>query len=119
MEEYQEKWDEILPEFEKLRKPDADAIADLAINNFNEMSDKTGDPKFLLQKKIEANFSDKHPDKWIPAYSMVTFSPHIRYSEALANGKRQQGIMDDVMNTENIENIWDSEQIEKMILERI
>ena len=39
--------------------------------------------------------------------------------EALANGKRQQGIMDDVMNTENIENIWDSEQIEKMILERI
>jgi len=119
IEKHNENWQEILAEFQKLRKPDADAIADLAINNFNEMSDKTADPKFLLQKKIESKFSDKFPDKWIPAYSMVTFSPHIRYSEALANGKRQQVIMDEVMNTNNIENIWDSEEVEKMILERI
>jgi kynurenine 3-monooxygenase len=119
IEKHTENWAEILPEFQKLRKPDADAIADLAINNFYEMSDKTADPKFLLQKKIEAKFSDKYPDKWIPAYSMVTFSPHIRYSEALANGKRQQVIMDEIMNTKNIENIWDSEEVEKMILERV
>jgi kynurenine 3-monooxygenase len=50
---------------------------------------------------------------------MVTFSPHIRYSEALANGKRQQLIMDAIMQTPNIENLWDSEEVEKMILERV
>ena len=49
------------------------------------MRDKVGDPKFLLQKKIEAAFSKKHPDKWTPAYAQVTFSPHIRYSDALKN----------------------------------
>ena len=119
IEKYNENWEEILPEFQKLRKPDADAIADMAINNFNEMSNKTGDPKFILQKKIEARFSDKYPDKWIPAYSMVTFSPHIRYSTALENGKRQQIIMDEIMSLKNIENSWDSEEVEKMILERI
>ena len=43
------------------------------------MRDKIADPKFLLQKKIEARLYEKYPDKWIPAYSQVTFSPQIRY----------------------------------------
>jgi kynurenine 3-monooxygenase len=47
-----------------------------------EMSSKTADDKFLLQK-IEKWFSDKHPDKWIPLYSRVTFSDR-PYAEALA-----------------------------------
>jgi kynurenine 3-monooxygenase len=46
-----------------------------------EMSSKTADDKFLLQKKIEKWFSDKHPDKWIPLYSRVTFSDR-PYAEA-------------------------------------
>jgi kynurenine 3-monooxygenase len=85
--------------------------------NFIEMRDKTGDPKFLLQKKIEAWFSDKHPDKWIPLYSMVTYSPHIRYSEALREGLRQESIMQQVMRMSDIENKWNSEDVEKKILE--
>ena len=89
---HKENWEEILPEYQSLRKPDGDAIADLAIANFVEMRDKTADPKFLLQKKIEARFNEKHPDKWIPLYTMVTYSPHIRYSTALKEGKRQQEI---------------------------
>ncbi len=113
---HNEDWSRILPEYEQLRKPDADAIADLALNNFVEMRDKVADPKFLLQKKIEANFSSKYPDKWIPAYSQVTFSPQIRYSDALKNGNRQQRIMEQVMALENIEQKWDSPEIENMML---
>jgi kynurenine 3-monooxygenase len=44
------------------------------VPEFLEMSSKTADDKFLLQKKIEKVFSDRHPDKWIPLYSRVTFS---------------------------------------------
>jgi kynurenine 3-monooxygenase len=119
IEKYDEDWTSILNEFQNLRKPDADAIADLAINNFTEMRAKTADPKFLLQKKIEAKLHEHYPDKWIPAYSQVTFSPHIRYSEAMRNSQRQEAIMEEIMKGENIEENWHSEEIEQMILSKL
>lgn len=119
IDKHNDNWDIIFPEYEKLRKPDGDAIADLAIANFVEMRDKTADPKFILQKKIEAKFSQHYPDKWIPLYSMVTYSPHIRYSTALKEGQKQQAIMDEIMAFNNIESIWESDEIESEILKRI
>ena len=119
IEKYADDWEKILPEYESLRKPDADAIADLALNNFVEMRDKVADPIFLLQKKIEGKFSAKYPGKWIPAYSMVTFSPHIRYSEALQKGAIQQRIMDEIMALPGIEKNWDSIEIEQLILSKV
>lgn len=116
IEKHKENWDKILPEYQMLRKPDADAIADLAIMNFIEMRDKTADPAFLLQKKIEARFSQKHPDKWIPLYSMVTYSPQIRYSTAFREGKKQEAIMQKVMAMKDVETKWDSEEVEKEML---
>ncbi len=119
IDKHDENWSAILAEYQTLRKPDGDAICDLALNNFVEMRDKVADPKFLLQKKIEAAFSKKYPDKWIPAYAQVTFSPQIRYSEALVNGQRQEAIMQQIMTIADIENKWQDEEIEKMILEKI
>ena len=119
IEKHADDWEKILSAYQLLRKPDADAIADLALNNFVEMRDKVADPVFLLQKKIEGKLSAKYPDKWIPAYSMVTFSPHIRYSEALERGKKQQAIMDKIMAMENIQEIWDSELVEQKILSNL
>ncbi len=119
IDKYDEDWSAILQEYQQLRKPDADAIADLAVNNYIEMRDKVADPKFLLQKKIEAAFSKNHPDKWIPLYSQVTFSPQIRYSDALVNGQKQEAIMQKIMALPDIENNWEDERIEKMILEQI
>jgi kynurenine 3-monooxygenase len=109
-------WAKIFQEYQTLRKPDADAIADLAIMNFVEMRDKTADPKFLLQKKIEARFSQKYPEKWIPLYSMVTYSPQIRYSTAFKEGQKQEAIMQKVMAMTDIDRKWDSEEVEKQML---
>lgn len=116
MNTYGDDWPKILAEYQNLRKPDGDAIADLAVMNFIEMRDKTADPMFLLQKKIEAKFSTKYPDKWIPLYSMVTYSPHIRYSTALKEGQKQEAIMQKVMAMPGITEKWDSEEVEKEIL---
>jgi kynurenine 3-monooxygenase len=69
----------------------------------------------LLQKKIEARFSSRHPEKWIPLYSQVTFS-HIPYDVALHNGEVQDAIMKRVMNRPDIESVWDSEEVEAAIL---
>ena len=67
------------------------------------------------QEKIEKWFSDKHPEKWMPLYSRVTFSLQ-PYSEALAIGDFQNEIMQEVLKMENIEQIWDSPQVENKIL---
>ena len=112
-------WTSIFQQYQTLRKPDADAIADLAVNNFIEMRERTADPKFLLQKKIEAKLHNKYPELWIPAYSQVTFSPHIRYSEALQRGLQQEAIMQTIMQLPEIETKWESEEIEQMILEKL
>lgn len=119
LDKHQEDWNMILKEFQELRKPDGDAIADLALNNFIEMRDKVADPKFLLQKKIETKLYKKYPEKWIPAYSQVTFSPHIRYSEALERGSKQESIMQQVMSLPDIENRWESDEIEAIILDHL
>ena len=119
IDKHKENWNDILAEYQQLRKPDGDAIADLALNNFAEMRDKVADPKFLLQKKIEASFSKKYPDKWTPAYAQVTFSPHRRYGEALKNSIKQEAIMQQIMAIPDIENKWQGGEVEKKMLEML
>jgi len=99
LDKHNDDWELTFAEYQNLRKPDGDAIAALALENFVVMRDKVADEKFLLRKKIEAHINALYPDKWVPLYSMVTFSENMRYSEALAKGKKQEKIMDEVMNS--------------------
>lgn len=109
-------WETIFSNYQEKRKPNADAIAELSYRNFTEMSSKTADPLFLLQKKIEKRFAKKHPNKWIPVYSRVTFSDS-PYAEALQIGDNQEKIMKEVMKMPDIIETWDSKQVENKILE--
>ncbi len=108
-------WEVIFQEYQKDRKPNADAISELSYRNFMEMSSKTADPNFLLQKKIEKHFASKYPDKWVPVYSRVTFSDR-PYVEALAYGNAQEEIMKKVMQIPEIAHKWDSIEVENKIL---
>jgi kynurenine 3-monooxygenase len=102
--------------FSELRQPDGDAIADLALRNFIEMRDLVADERFLLRKKIEKALNEKHPAKWIPLYSMVTFS-QMRYSDALAYGKNHDRIMDEVLSWPGIASNWQDEEMMRRIEE--
>lgn len=114
LDQHQDDWSAVLPKFQSTRKPDTDAIAQLALDNFIEMRDLVADPKFLLRKKIEARLHELFPDRWIPQYSMVTFHESIRYSEAYATGQKQKHIMDEVMKTEGLEENWDQLNFESI-----
>lgn len=83
LNEHNDDWDTVLAAFQTLRKPDTDAIAQLALDNFIEMRDLVADADFLLRKKIESKLYELFPDKWIPLYPMVTFMDTMRYSDAL------------------------------------
>jgi kynurenine 3-monooxygenase len=80
------------------------------------MRDKTGDPAFLLRKKIEAKLATNYPGRWLPLYSQVTFS-HTPYEEALEAGQRQDRIMEKVLSQEGIETNWDRPETFESILD--
>ncbi len=110
-------WNAIFPAYGAARKPNGDAIAELSKRNFVEMSDLSGDKLFQLQRKIEAKFSDAHPDLWTPLYSMVTFSPEVPYAEALRVGDQQEAVMARIMQLPDIERDWDEQHVMDRLLE--
>jgi len=118
MKKHNENWPLVFEEFQKQRKPDGDAVQDLSVHNYFVMRDFVADPTFILQKKIEKRFSDLHPEKWIPLYTQVSFT-NIRYSEALAAGNRQDAIMKKVMDRSDINEVWDSKEVEDAILKLV
>jgi len=78
--------------FELDRKPDASAIQDMALENYIEMRDLVDDPDFLLQQALERKLQERHPGRFVPHYSMVTFM-RIPYSLALERSNLQRGIL--------------------------
>ena len=103
-------WDQTLSAYTAARKPAGDAILELALRNYIEMRDKTGDPQFLLQKRIEAKLAKTFPGRWLPLYSQVTFS-HTPYQEALAAGVIQDRVMAEILAKPDIEETWDSDAV--------
>ena len=107
-------WPTIFAEFQRQRKPNTDAMADLALYNFTEMRDRVADPRFLLQKKIEAKISAQFPGRWTPLYSQVTFS-HTPYAEAWAAGQRQDVIMSRLMPHIQTEADFDQSAVQALV----
>ncbi|QHT66448.1 FAD-dependent monooxygenase [Rhodocytophaga rosea] len=116
MDKYGDDWQTLFETYQKNRFPHAQAIADLALQNFVEMRDLVADPKFLLRKKIEAHIHQKHPDLWTPLYTMIAFS-HIPYADALAAGKKQEQVMQRIMNIPDIESTWQELDYKKLLQE--
>ena len=109
-----QNWEELFHRFERRRKPNADAIADLAVLNFIEMRDKVAKPRFLLRKKVEGRISEQYPDKWIPLYSMVTFTD-LPYSYALETGQQQDRIMKKVMKHIKTLEDYDKPEVQQLL----
>jgi len=86
-------WPHLLETFTARRKPNTDAIARMAIENYEEMRNTVRDPAFFLQKKLSAVLEERHPGRFIPRYSMVSFHADIPYSEAERRGAIQQDIV--------------------------
>lgn len=105
LERHGSNWETVFSEFETLRQPDANAIADMALENYIEMRDVVRDPKFHLQKEIGFLLEERHPGVFVPRYSMVMFH-HLPYAEAQRRGAIQQDILDQLTaNARNIDEV--------------
>jgi kynurenine 3-monooxygenase len=114
IEKHGDDWEALFKEFQTVRKPSADAIAELAKYNFIEMRDKVADPEFLLKRKIEGRIYERYPAKFTPLYTMVTFS-HLPYADALRISREQDAKVARIMAKPGIENSWQSDEILPMI----
>ena len=115
MQKHNEDWEVVLDEFQKLRKPDGDAVQDLSMHNYKVMSELVADPKFLLQKKLERRIQELYPDEYLPLYSMVTFSSEIRYSTAMEKGFAQDEKMRKIIEENDVEGMFENNTIDTLI----
>ncbi|HYO72347.1 MAG TPA: FAD-dependent monooxygenase, partial [Archangium sp.] len=86
------RWEDAFEEFFRLRKTNADAIADMAVENFVEMRDKTADPRFLLEKAVEKVLLNAFPGEFLSRYTLVSFS-RVPYRLAYEVGAIAGGIV--------------------------
>jgi kynurenine 3-monooxygenase len=108
IEEHGENWNVVLDKFQHSRKPNADAIADLALYNFIEMRDLSGKADFQLRLKIEKRIAEAFPMQFQTLYSMVTFN-QTPYHEALQRGKKQAALLDEIMQLNDLEHVWQTD----------
>lgn len=108
IEEHGENWNVVLDKFQHSRKPNADAIADLALYNFIEMRDLSGRADFQLRLKIEKRIAEAFPLQFQTLYSMVTFN-QTPYHEALQRGKKQAALLDEIMQLNDVEHVWQTD----------
>ena len=85
-------WPRLFSDFARARKPDADAIATLALENHLEMREKVADPHFLFLRQLELAVAARLPDRYRTRYQLVTFS-RLPYRVALEAGALQQRIL--------------------------
>lgn len=89
-------WREVFERFEAEQLPNANAIADMALENYVEMRDTVRDPKFALQKALSFELEKRLPRRFIPRYSMVMFHAEIPYAVAFERGAVQQALLDEL-----------------------
>jgi kynurenine 3-monooxygenase len=86
-------WPEVFSDFERLRAPNTRAIAEMAIENYQEMRDEVRDAKFELRAALSFELERRFPERFVPRYSMVMFHPEISYAEAQRRGAVQARIL--------------------------
>jgi kynurenine 3-monooxygenase len=116
LEKHRHHWPLALKDFQALRKPNADAIADLSDRHFIELRDLVGNPGFQLRKEVERRINRLYPETFKDLYSMVTFTD-MPYVEALRIDQRQQGLVERVLASKDLDRLWRSGDMDALIHE--
>jgi kynurenine 3-monooxygenase len=109
-----ESWEAVFAQFEAVRRPNAAAIAQMAVENYTEMRDTVLDARYLRRKAIAMGLERRFPERFIPRYSMVMFHPEIPYAEALRRGAVQAQILAELDTREDRDGL-----AEELVSERL
>jgi kynurenine 3-monooxygenase len=113
-------WKAIFKAYQKARKGDTDAIADLAVDNFHEMKNHVANPLFKEKRKIEMDLEKTFPLDYSSKYSLVTFNENIGYHEAMKRGRAQDKALLNLIADDTILTHLDMSKEElKVILDKV
>ena len=99
-------WPNVFARFESEQLANANAIADMALDNYIEMRDTVRDPKFALRKQLAFLLEQRLPDIFIPRYSMVMFHADITYLAAQQRGEIQRALLEEfTANAETLDEV--------------
>lgn len=113
-------WEAVFKAYQQTRKADADAIADLAIDNYYEMRDHVANPLFKQKRKIEMDLEKTFPTVYFSKYAMVTFNEDMGYAEAMKKGRAQDKALLNMIADDSIVTSLEMTEAElKVVLERI
>jgi kynurenine 3-monooxygenase len=104
--------------FETERKPNAAAIQQMALENYREMSDRVDDADFLLQRELERALAERHPQRFVPRYTMVTFR-RLPYATAYERGRVQRALLVDATAGRSSLDGLDWAVVDRMVDERL
>lgn len=114
VEKHGTDWETVFDEFTNIRKPNADAIAQMAEENFYEMRDAVADPVFQKKRELETKLEQTFPD-YFSKYSMVTFREDLPYEVAKEKGNAQDKLLMEICaNVENVSKSNLNEVMRKM-----
>lgn len=105
-------------EFQRRRKPNADAIAAMALENYVEMRDSVADAHFLLMRALERTLAARHPGRFVPRYWMVTFS-RVPYATAFERGEIQAAMLRELTAGKSSLDEIDLARADALVLERL
>jgi kynurenine 3-monooxygenase len=108
----------VFAEFERRRKPNANAIAAMALENYVEMRDRVDDADFLLMRALERKLAELHPGRFVPRYWMVTFS-RLPYATAFTRGEIQAQILRELTSGKSALEQVDMTLAERLVNERL
>lgn len=112
-------WAALFAEYESIQLANANAIADMALENYVEMRDTVLDPKFALRKELSFELERRMPDRFIPQYSMVMFHDEIPYAVAQSRGRIQAALLEELTrDAQTLEEI-DIDRAERLAAERL
>ena len=109
-------WVVLLEEYERRRRPNTNAIADLCVDHFVELRDLVSDVRFLLRKEVERRLNLFYPEQFKDLYSMITFTC-MPYTEALRVGRKQYLIVDRILGVEGVEQRLDTDEVMNLMRE--
>jgi kynurenine 3-monooxygenase len=118
LEDPERPWNEVFADFEARRRPNTDAIADMALENYIEMRSTVREPKFQLKKDLSFRLEERHPRTFIPRYSMVMFHT-LPYAEARRRGAIQEQILDELTSRATRVDEVDLARADQLIADRL
>jgi kynurenine 3-monooxygenase len=86
-------WQACFAAFERARRANTAAIAQMALENYVEMREAVRDASFVRRRAIAMSLERHFPERFIPRYAMVMFHPEIPYAEALRRGAVQAQLL--------------------------